>query len=141
MTKILALLHTQADGTLPKAALEALSAGVNLASQAGAALSVGVLGKDAATAADTLAGCGAQAFFVVEGDDYCLPRYSTDAAAATALVKAAGADVVVAPGTSRFARCMPGVAYRAGAQIDTHIISLVAEGETLLVGRRVLGCC
>ena len=48
-------------------------------------------------AADALAGAGADRILAVQGAAFAQPRYATDAAAAEALVKAAGADVVLAP--------------------------------------------
>jgi len=142
--KILALVHTQADGGLPKAALETLTAAVNLNAQLGGTLAVGVLGANAAAAADTVAGCGAAAFLAVGDASVAQPRYATDAAAAAALIQAAGAEIVLAPGTSRFARCLPGVAHRVGAQIDTHIVTLCGEGGAVHAQRwfyrqRILG--
>ena len=142
--KILALVHTQADGVLPKAALETLTAAVNLNAQLGGTLAVGVLGANAAAAADAVAGCGATAFLAVGDAAVAQPRYATDAAAATALIQAAGAEIVLAPGTSRFARCLPGVAHRVGAQIDTHIVTLCGEGGAVHAQRwfyrqRILG--
>ena len=144
MSKILALLHTQADGSLPKASLETLAAAVSLSAQLGGSLAVGVLGVKAAAAADAVAGCGAAAFFAVDGPEVAQPRYATDAAAATALIQAAGAELVLAPNTSRFARCLPGAAHRAGAQIDTHIVALCGEGGAVHAQRwfyrqRILG--
>ncbi len=126
--KIFALLHTQADGTLPNASLETVTAAVNLNAQLGGALTVGVLGAGAAAAADVIAGCGATSFLTVSDDAVSQPRYATDAAAATALIQAAGAEIVLAPNTSRFARCLPGAAHRVGAQIDTHIVAVCGEG-------------
>jgi electron transfer flavoprotein alpha subunit len=64
----------------------------------------------------------------VEGADFESPRYSTDSAAAEALVKASGAEVVVAPGTSRTNRILAGVARRMGGQADTHVIAAEAAG-------------
>ncbi len=144
MAKIFTLLHTQADGTFPKAALETLAAAVNLTAQTGGTFSVGVLGAGAVTAADTVAGCGAAAFLTVGDEAVAQPRYATDAAAATALIQAAGAEIVLAPNTSRFARCLPGVAHRVGAQIDTHIVALCGEGGAVHAQRwfyrqRILG--
>ena len=140
MSKVLALLHTQADGSLPKAAYETLTAAIAL----GEPFSVAVIGAGAAAAADAVAGCGAAAFFAVGDAAVAQPRYGTDAAAAAALVKASGAEIVLAPGTSRFARCLPGVAHRVGAQIDTHIVAVRAEGGAVHAQRwfyrqRVLG--
>ena len=126
--KIFALLHTQADGTLAKASLETVTAAVNLNAQLGGSFAVGVLGAGAAAAADAIAGCGATSFLVVGDEAVSQPRYATDAVAATALIQAAGAEIVLAPNTSRFARCLPGVAHRVGAQIDTHIVAVCSEG-------------
>lgn len=142
--KILALLHTQADGALPRAALETVTAATRLAAQLGGTLTVGVLGANAAVAADTVAGCGAAAFLVVGDEAVAQPRYATDAAAATALIQAAGAEIVLAPGTARFARCLPGAAHRVGAQIDTHIVAVCGEGGQVHAQRwfyrqRILG--
>ena len=81
MEKILYLAHTQPDGTLPKAALEALCAAVDLSKALeGAALSVGLVGGEAQAAADAIAGCGAGGFFGVTGADFAVSRYASDAA-------------------------------------------------------------
>jgi len=115
--KILALLHTQEDGSLPKAALEVLAAAAALKGQPGGSLAVGIIGQGAAGAADTVAGCGAERFLTVGAETVAQPRYATDTAAAAALIKESGAELVVAPGTARFARCLPGAAHRAGARL------------------------
>ncbi len=142
--KILALLHTQDDGALPKAALEVVTAAAGLAAQAGGTFAVAVLGAGATAAADAVAACGASAFYAVEGDAVAQPRYATDTAAAAALMQAAGAEVVLAPGTSRFARCLPGAAYRTGAQVDTHVAAVSVEAGAVQAQRwfyrqRILG--
>ena len=85
---LIVLLHTQPDGSLPKAAFEAVSA----AKQLNAPFSVGILGANAKAACGQLADSGAAAYYAAEGDDLAQPRYATDVAAAVALVKAAGAD-------------------------------------------------
>lgn len=144
MAQILALLHTQDDGLLPKAALEIVTAATELKARMGATLKIGLLGAKAAEAAKNLAAAGADGYLVVEDEAVARPRYATDSAAAVALIKAAAADVVLAPGTSRFARCLPGAAARAGIQIDTHIVSLKAEGGAIQAQRwfyrqRILG--
>ena len=137
--KILALLHTE-NNTLPKAALEVLTAAKNLEGE----LIVAVLGAGAATATDSIAGCGAVKFLSAEAPALAQPRYATDVAAATALMQSAAADIVLAPNTSRFARALPGAAHRVGAQIDTHIIAVTAEAGTIKAQRwfyrqRILG--
>ena len=53
-------------------------------------------------------------------------RYSTDAAAAEALCRAAAATIVLAPASSRFTRIAAGVAHRLGGFVDTHITALSA---------------
>ncbi len=125
MDKILLLAHTDADGALPKAALEALSAATQLA--AGAEIVAAVFGASASKAAASLGGA-AKKILVAEGDAFAEPRYATDAAAATALAKAAGATVVVAPATSRMARIGAGVAERLGGRVDTHVNQIANEG-------------
>lgn len=131
MAKNLALLHTQADGSLPKAALETLTAVAGL----GEPFAVGIIGSGAAAAADSVQGCGAASFMVVEDSAVAEPRYATDAAAVAAVIKASGAELVVAAGTSRFARAVPGAAYRCGAEVDTHVVGLSNEGGSVTAQR------
>lgn len=124
--KVLFLAHTEADGGLGKAAKEALGAAKGL----GGELVVGLFGESVQRAADAVAGCGAAKFYGVAGADFATARYVSDAAAAEAICKAAGADVVVAPATSRLSRVAAGVAQRIGAKIDTRLTGLeMAEGK------------
>jgi len=123
MEKILCLAHTEADGALGKAALEALKAALAL----GGPVTVGLSGAATQAGADQIAGCGAARFLAVTGEGFEAPRYATDAASAEALCRAAGCEIVVAAGTSRFARALPGVAYRLGGRVDTHATSLAAQ--------------
>ena len=113
----------ESDGLLAKPALEALAAALAL----GGELTVGLVGGAAQPAANQIAGCGAARFLVVAGDPYTQPRYATDAAAAEALCRQAGAALVLAPATSRWARALPGVAYRLGGRVDTHATSLSVQ--------------
>ena len=136
MEKILYLAHTQSDGSLPKAALEALTAAIDLSQNlSGSTLSVGLVGGDIQFSADAIAGCGASECFGVSGADFAVSRYSTDAAALTALAGAAGASLIVAPATSRLARVLPGVAHRLDGRIDTHVTGLQIEGDTVHIRR------
>jgi electron transfer flavoprotein alpha subunit len=66
----------------------------------------------------------------VSGAEFAQARYASDAAACEALCRAAEATIVFAPASSRFARVMPGVAYRLGGFVDTHVTAL-AKSETL----------
>ncbi len=124
MDTILLLTHAEADGSVPKAALEALSAAKAL----GAPVVAGVFGGTVERAAASLAGTGVTKVLAASGPAFAEPRYATDAAAATALAKASGATVIVCPATSRMARVMAGVAQRIGGRIDTHVTQLVNEG-------------
>ena len=136
MEKLLFLAHTQDDGSLPKAALEVLTAALDLAAKLGGApLCVGLVGGDVQPAADTIAGCGAEVFIAVSGGDFAVSRYATDAAAVEALVKEIAPTLVIAPTTSRFARCLPGAAYRCGGRIETHVNALETDGGTVRIQR------
>lgn len=125
MEKILFLAHTEADGSLPNVAREALSAAVNLLNQIdGASLTVGLIGAEVQSATNAIAPCGAQRFLSVTGAEFAVPRYATDAAAIEALARQAEATLIVAPTTSRFSRALPGVTARLQGRIDTHVSGL-----------------
>jgi electron transfer flavoprotein alpha subunit len=127
---ILLLVHTDSDGQLPRAALETLTAARQTAGELGAAFSVGLVGADVTRAAGSIANCGAARFLAVSGEEFGSARYATDAAAAEALARAAGATLILAPGTSRWARVAAGVAQRLGGRIDTHATG-VADGTKI----------
>ncbi len=131
---ILFLAHTEADGTLPKAAYEALTAAKNLARDLkGATLTAGLIGADVAAAAATLTGI--ERVLGVSGAEFAVSRYASDAAAAAALVKASSATIVVAPATPRFCRALPGAAARLDGRIETQVTALsvenAAEGDAV----------
>jgi len=128
MEKILVLLHVDESGiALPKIALEMLAAGQELATALGSPLTVGIVGANVQAAANSIAGCSAK-MIGVAGPEFAQPRYASDAAAAEALCRAADSTIVLACGTSRFSRVMPGVANRVCGKIDTHITSVTADG-------------
>ena len=125
MESVLILAHTEADGSLGRPALEALSTAKALAEGLGnVPLSVGLAGAEVQGAANAIAGCGAARILGVSGPDFGPSRYATDAAAAEALVRRAHASLVLAPGTSRWCRVLPGVAQRLNGRIDTHVTGL-----------------
>jgi len=128
---VLLLAHTEADGSLAKPGLEALAAALAL----GGEVTVGLVGATAQPAADTIARCGAARFLAVTGAAFAAPRYATDAAAAEALCRAAGAAIVIAPATSRWSRALPGVAYRLGGRVDTHATALEIRNDVPAVTR------
>jgi len=136
MERILFLTHTDSSGVLPKATLEVLGAASELARDLGGApLVVGLVGGELQAAADSIAGCGAESFLAVSGDEFSVSRYATDAAAAEALVRKSEATLVIVPATSRFSRTMPGLAQRVDGRIDTHVTALHAEAGAPQVER------
>ncbi|MCX6967253.1 MAG: electron transfer flavoprotein subunit alpha [Verrucomicrobia bacterium] len=136
MENILLLVHTEADGSLAKSALESLQAAQSLAGGLGGpALTIGIVGEKIQAAANQIAGCGAAKFLGVEGADFAQPRYASDAAAAEALCKAAEATVVIAPATSRWTRVLAGVAARLNGRVETHVTGLRAEDCAVSVTR------
>jgi len=126
---ILLLVHTDSEGQLPRAALEALTAARETAAALGGAFSVGVVGGDVSAAANSIAGCGAGRFLGVSGEAFAQARYATDAAAAEAIARAAGATLILAPGTSRWARVAAGVAQRLGGRVDTHVTGIAGGAK------------
>jgi electron transfer flavoprotein alpha subunit len=135
MQTVLFLGHTEADGTLAKAAFEALGAATELSNTIGAKLVVGLYGAKTQSAADDIAGCGAQRFLAVAADDFAQPRYATDAAACEALLRASEATIVIAADSSRNARVLAGVAQRVSGCIDTHVTSMTADADSLTITR------
>ncbi len=130
METILVLAHTEADGSLAKPALEVLAAALPLGE-----VTVGLVGGEVQAAADQVAASGARRFLGIAGQEFSQPRYATDAAAAEALGRAANATVIVAAGTSRWARALPGAVYRLGGRIDTHATAITAAAEGPAVTR------
>jgi electron transfer flavoprotein alpha subunit len=135
MDTVLFLAATEPDGTLGRAALEALAAARQLAAGLAAPLAVGLFGAKVGPAAGAVAGAGAVKHLSVEGPDFATARYASDAAAAVALARAAGATLVIAPHTSRTARVAAGVAQRLRGRVDSHATAVAAEGGAPLVTR------
>jgi electron transfer flavoprotein alpha subunit len=135
MNAILCLAHTDGQGALPKSALETLAAAREMADATGAALHVGIFGADVAGAVNSVAGCGAAKFLGIADASLEIPRYTTDAAAAEALCKASGAELVLAPATSRTSRFLPGVAHRLGGASDTYCTGITVADGTPVVTR------
>jgi electron transfer flavoprotein alpha subunit len=81
------------------------------------------------------AGCGADRFLGVSGAAFAQSRYATDALAAEALCRAAGATLILAPGTSRWCRTLPGVAHRVGGRADTHATDLSVADDAVSIVR------
>ena len=130
MESILLLACTEPDGSLGNPALEALTAALALRGE----LTVGLVGAATQLAADRVAASGAR-ILAATGEPFSQSRYATDAAAAEALCRASGAAIVIAPHTSRWARVLPGVAYRLGGRVDTHAVNLALQDSAPAVTR------
>jgi electron transfer flavoprotein alpha subunit len=136
MEQILFLSNIQADGSLPNAALEALSAAVDLYRKIpGASLLVGLFGPEAGPAAHSIAGCGASRFLAVTGPEFAESRYTSDVPAIEALVRESRGTIIIAPTTSRISRALPGAVMRLQGRIETHVSSLEAVAGALRVQR------
>jgi electron transfer flavoprotein alpha subunit len=122
MSNVLFLAHVDESGqALPKVALEALTAARKITGTINAQLTVGLIGQNVNAAAAQVAGAGAAQILTVCGPEFAHPRYATDAAAVETIIKTADPTIVIAPGTSRFARVVPGVSHRVNGRVDTHI--------------------
>lgn len=136
MENILFLAHTQSDGSLPKAAWEILGAAIELSKSITAGkFTVALIGGDVEQAGESIASCGASKFLAVSGADFAAPRYASDAAAIEALVNKAQPTLILAPGTSRFSRVLPGIAVRVKGKIDTHVSGWNLDGGSLKIQR------
>jgi len=136
METILLLAHTETDGSLAKSAREALHVAATLhKSLAGSKLVVGLIGENVQSAVNSIATCPATKYFGVTGKGFSQSRYVTDAAATEAICKAAQATMVVAPATSRFNRCLAGVAQRLGGRADTHVAGVSVNGGKVTINR------
>ena len=136
MEKILFLAHTDANGLLPKVALETLNAALEVQKGlAGSTLMVGLIGENVQAAADSIALCGASKIIGVSGTDFGMSRYATDVKAAEAIGIASGATLIIAPATSRFSRALPGAAFRLKATIDTHVSGIQLTEGVLQIQR------
>ena len=130
MESILFLSNTEADGALPKAAAETLTAAVELSKQTKGTLLIALFGAKVQPAADAIATCSPQRILAVESAEFAQARYASDAAAGEALARASVATIILAPNTSRISRVMAGVAHRLQGEIDSHITGITfAEGK------------
>jgi electron transfer flavoprotein alpha subunit len=135
-TNILFLAHVaEAGDALPKSSYEVLGAALKLTKQLGGRLSIGLMGGDVRVAAETVANAGADRILAVAGPDFETARYASDAAAAEAICRSVGAELILAPATSRFARVLAGVACRLNGCVDTHVTALEASNGEVCATR------
>jgi len=132
---ILYLAHVDESGeNPPKAAYDALGAAVDITTQLGATITIGLIGENIHSAAQAVAATGAK-IYGVQGPDFAQPRYASDAAAVETIFRATSPQIVIAPHTSRFARALPGVAKRLKGSIDTHLTALEISNGALTAKR------
>jgi electron transfer flavoprotein alpha subunit len=136
METILLIAATETDGSLAKTSLEALTAAKALSSALpGSQMVAGLVGANVQPGAHQIAACGAARILGVSGPEFVQSRYASDAAAAEALGKAAQASIVVAPATSRWNRCLAGVAQRLNGRTDTHVTGVSVVGGAIGIQR------
>jgi electron transfer flavoprotein alpha subunit len=129
MEKILFLSHTEENGALSAHALETLTAASELAQGTGGELVIGLFGGSSEAAVKQVSG----SVLSVEGAEFAVSRYATDAAAAETIVKAAAPSIVIVPGDSRMTRFLSGLAARFNGKVDSHITGLKSGGEVTLI--------
>jgi len=116
---VLLIAFSEEDGGLGRAALESVTAALSL----GGTLVIGMIGGKTGRAAEQVSETGARVLSVC-GEAFEHARYGTDAAAAEAIFRAVNPTLVIAAGTSRAMRSLPGVSLRVGGQIDSHVAGL-----------------
>jgi len=128
-----------ADGSLRPITLEMVTAGRKVAGALGGQLTALLMGPNAAAHAATLAGSGVDRVLVV--DDARVHTANADAAttAVVAAANAAGAKVVLLPGTTAGRDYAPRVAARLDAPLAADCIDFAVEGGDLAATRSVLG--
>ena len=136
METILVLIHTDAKGSAPSAALETITAAKSLIDNLGQGiLKIGLVGETVNAAVEQVSSCGAEKVYTVSGADFGAARYCTDSAAITALVQAAKPSLVFAPATSRWNRSVPGAAFRTQGKVDTHVTGVNAKAGVVNISR------
>ena len=135
MEKLLFITDVNPDGSLSKTALETANGAAKIAADLGASLTAGLIGGDVRKAADTIAGCGADRFLTVSGEDFAVSRYSSDAAALEAIVKQAEATIIIAPANMRLSRALAGTAFRLKGSIDTRVSAVNCDNGALKIQR------
>lgn len=135
METVLYLAHIQHDGTLPRVALETLTAAGEISKNLSTSFVIGLVGGDLKKAEAQVRGSGASKMFGVQGEEFSHSRYSSDILAVEALVRKANATVILVPATSRFARVLPGAAVRLNGRIDTHVSGIKVTGGKLEIQR------
>jgi electron transfer flavoprotein alpha subunit len=128
METILFLGFTDDEGRLGAADREALTAARQLEERLdGARLEAAVIGPGVGPAAATIAAGGIGSIKAATDPELAHSRYATDAVAAEVLVAHAQPSLVLAAGTSRARRALPGAAHRVEGKIDTQITGLHGE--------------
>jgi electron transfer flavoprotein alpha subunit len=118
--RVLFAAFTGSDATLDRPSLQALGAAAALSESLGTPLAAGLVGGDVEPAASAIAGACTR-IVGVRGAAFGHSRYATDALAMEVIARHVGATIVIAPGTPRAQRCLPGVAARLRGAADTHV--------------------
>ena len=131
MDTLLFLAHTETDGSLAKASLEALTAAKTLAEGLGADWAVGLFGADVTGAASALAGCGAKAVLRRRRRGFRrFPLRHRCRRHGRPGQRPPRRPSSSPPTMPRVSRALPGVTARLGGHIDAHVTGLaVSDGK------------
>src|SRR5690606_5209266 len=135
MSIVLIVAEQQPDGALRKASLNALTAGSQLASAAGAELHAAILGKDVSGLAQELAGYGVKAVHVA--NDAAFEHYlaETYAPVIAELAKSISATFVGSASTAFGKDLMPRVAAHLEAAMATDVVAVSGSGSDIVYTR------
>jgi len=136
MEQLLVILHQGQEDGLSKANLECLTAAKTLSELLGTdSFQIGLIGHQLDSVLTLLGNSGASKILKVDAPELQSPRYGSDVAAIAALTKSSGANLVLAPATTRVERCIAGACQRVGGKIDTRISGFSIEDGQLSVKR------
>lgn len=135
MSTVLMFVESQADGALRKATLNALTAGAQLASKAGAELHAVVLAKDASVLADTVKSYGVKVVHAASAPGFETYLAETFAPAVADLAKSIGAEWVGGAATQVGRDLLPRVAARLNAAMASEIMTVNGSGAGVTFNR------
>lgn len=129
------------EGTLGRSALELVGGARTLAGPLGSKVSAALVGSGKALAGgpETLHRHGVETVYRCDHQGLTAGQSDAALAAVDAVVKTAQPDVVLVGADTVGREVAPRLAYRLMAALATEVMSLAAEGQTILVRRQVYG--
>lgn len=135
MATVLIVTEQQPDGRLRKATLNAIAAGKDLATKAGAELHLVLLAADPGPLAEELKGYGAQVVHTAAAPEFAHYVAETFAPAVADLAKALGASFVGMASTAVGKDLMPRVAARLQAGMASDVMAFGGSGSDIVFTR------